>query len=265
MNHGHFPYKDLSAAESLAYRAAEEIAPTLRENFGKTNYQTKSNERDWVTDWDIWAEERIINTLASLSRDIGFLSEEIGHQGNKDAYWTIDAIDGTSGYVRGIDTCTTMISLIDANRPVLALIYDFMRNTSYTAIDGHGAFKDMVVPLRTSSRPMSQAYIETYVRSDTEQGQRVNADIRKLGSYVLQTGAAGHMFASIARGSTEGFVSVDNPYATIWDYAPGALLVREAGGHVNNLGYSEEYTVDSADMVASNPLVYRTLLDIANA
>ncbi len=247
-------------AETIAFNAAEQVAPMLRENFGKTEHTTKSNERDWVTKWDNLAEEEITRLLAGFSEDVGFLAEETGASGSQDVYWTIDAIDGTSGFVRGIDTCTTMISLVDSGRPVVGVINDFMRDIPYTAVAGVGAFQNQVKRLSVSQRPMKTAYVETYVPLDVEEGVEINKRLRTAGAFILQTASSGHLFTSIARGATEGFVSYQNPFATIWDYAPGALLVHEAGGIVQNIG-SDRYSVNNPDLVASNKFCFDALRD----
>ena len=252
--------EQLSMAETMALNAAQEVAPTLKENFGKSQHMTKSNERDWVTKWDGWAEEQIAEKLSKFAGDIGVLGEETGASGGQEIYWTIDAIDGTSGFVRGIDTCTTMISLVDSGRPVVGVIYDFMRDVPYTAIAGGGAFKNIVKPLSVSQRAINTAYVETYISLDTEAGEQVSKRLRTAGAFILQTASAGHMFTSIARGATEGFIGFQNPYATIWDYAPGALLVHEAGGIVVNVG-SDSYNVNNPDLIASNQFSFNALRD----
>lgn len=256
-----FGKKELNDARLMAFNAAIEVAPTLQENFGKTSYKTKSSERDWVTRWDGWAEEKIADLLKKFAADVGIIGEENGRIGCSEVYWTIDAIDGTSGFVRGIDTCTTMIALVDNGVPVASVIYDFMRQVPYTATAGGGAFKNKTERIRVSNRRITQAYIETYLPEDTFMSQQVSIGLHKAGAYILQTGSSGHMFNSIARGATEGFLGVQNPFATVWDYAPGALLVHEAGGRVVNIG-SDTYDVTNPDMIASNRLVFDALTEV---
>ncbi len=252
----YFDAERLNELETVALRAAKEVASTLSDNFGKVQYKTKSDERDWVTEWDSWAEQRIGEQLTNFDSEIGILGEETGISGNQEVYWTIDAIDGTSGFVRGIDTCTTMISLVEDNSPVVAVINDFMRGVSYSATARGGAFMNEVQRLSVSKRPLSTAYIERYVPNDIE--VELDTRLRAAGAFILSTASAGHMFTSIARGATEGFVSFHNPYGTIWDYAPGALLVHEAGGVVLNVD-SDTYKVDNFDLIASNNVAFNAL------
>ena len=48
-----------------------------------------------------------------------------------------------------------------------------------------------------------------------------------------------------------------------WDYAPGALLVKEAGGMVTDLN-GKRFTKHSDDFVASNGKRHQEFLDILN-
>lgn len=254
--------EQLLQAEDFAYRAAEGISGRLKENFGTCDYSTKSDERDWVTEYDLWAEEQIKADLRKFSRDIGFLGEEYGAEGNQDVHWSIDSIDGSSFFVRGIPYCYTMLSLVDHDVPVASVIYDFVHGKSYSAVAELGAHEDLRKPLHVSSRPLSTAYVEVYTDENTLCGEDLAKSIEAEGAYLLRTAAMGHTLVSIAKGGTEGFVSLRNPFATEWDVAPGVLLIHEAGGMVRNIG-SDKFSLKNPDFIASNQEVYSDLRQIA--
>jgi myo-inositol-1(or 4)-monophosphatase len=254
---------EIEEALRVAVDAAEETAGTLKDNHGTAQFDIKhDDEHDWVTYWDQWAEEVIKARLATFSSQVGFCGEETGITGSEDVYWTIDPIDGTSHFVRGSDFCTTMISLVDHGSPVAAVIHDFTRGDTYTAIAGGGAFKNFSQALHVSTRPIETSYPELYTDEEMPEGQRLRTDIEKTGAYLLRTAAAGFTLTSVARGLTEGFVSVDNPYGSEWDIAPGALLIHEAGGIVRNVG-TEGFTSKKFDIVAANPVVFTKLAALA--
>ncbi len=256
-----FSVEELSQAENIAIEAASQVAPILRENFGISEFSTKSNEQDWVTQWDSWAEESIKKELLKFSSSVGFIGEESGIDVTNDVYWTIDPIDGTSHFVRGNDICTTMIALVDNGVPVASVIYDFMRETVYTAIAGQGAFKNLVDKIRVSDRPMQTAYLEIYTDEKTDLGKSFRESIEATGAYLLRNASAGYTMLSVARGSTEGFVSLRSPYATEWDIAPGALLIHEAGGIVRNIG-KESFSLLNFDFIASNYPTFKILEEL---
>ena len=54
-----------------------------------------------------------------------------------------------------------------------------------------------------------------------------------------------------------------NPYGKDWDYAPGALLVTEAGGIATNIGKTT-YDYRNHDYIITNPVIHRELTEGAN-
>jgi myo-inositol-1(or 4)-monophosphatase len=71
-------------------------------------------------------------------------------------------------------------------------------------------------------------------------------------------GATGFDMSSIAAGKSEITV---NYGSKIFDYAPGALLVREAGGIVVN-SKGDPWTIDDNNLVAANKYLMPKVLEI---
>lgn len=260
-----FSKAELDSALLAAIEASDCVAPILQARFGSGEYQTKTSERDWVTQWDTWAEEVIKERLDAFSNgEIAFCAEESGVSGvdlSRDVYWTVDPIDGTSQFVRGNPFCTTMIALVDQGTPVASVIHDFVHGDIYTAVSGGGAQKNLKERLSVSSRPIRRAYVELETNEDTSKAEEIRRAIRHVGGDLVQSNACGFAFLSVARGSNEGVVSINNPYGTEWDMAPGSLLVHEAGGIVRNIG-KESYSVKDFDLVAANPSVFAVLEEL---
>ncbi|MBI3887893.1 hypothetical protein HY310_02390, partial [Candidatus Microgenomates bacterium] len=51
-----------------------------------------------------------------------------------------------------------------------------------------------------------------------------------------------------------------NPYGNDWDYAPGALLVTEAGGIATNIGKTT-YDYRNHDYIITNTVVHKELTE----
>lgn len=253
---------ELSRAESAAYTAVEAIAPTLKAHFGATDFSFKTGERDLVTSWDLWGEEALKTKLSKFNDDIGFLTEEAGAEGSTEVYWSIDAIDGTAFYVRGEPRCMTQIALVDHGVPVVAMIRDFINGVNYSAVAGDLARRSLIKPISVSQRGLSQAYLEVYTDENTPRGKALASNIEAEGAYLLRHAAAAYTLSAVASGVYEGFVSLRNPYGTIWDMAPGALLIHAAGGIVCNVG-EEDYNVNNMDFIASNPTCFTRLHELA--
>ena len=71
----------------------------------------------------------------------------------------------------------------------------------------------------------------------------------------------------------EGRCAVENQYTRVvpwngngkaWDYAPGCLLIQEAGGRVENIG-TPGYDYRNLQIVASNPIIFDELMDFVLA
>lgn len=75
----------------------------------------------------------------------------------------------------------------------------------------------------------------------------------------LKTVSAGFEFALTAAGKIDGRICI-KPFGKVLDYAPGAFLVKEAGGIVKNIG-SPNYDYKNFDLVAVNKFVYRDLVN----
>ena len=75
---------------------------------------------------------------------------------------------------------------------------------------------------------------------------------------TLNTLSAGFEFALVATGKTEGHLVYDG-FGKDYDFAPGSLLVSEAGGVVKNFK-SNSFDYTNLNFIASNQKVYEELV-----
>jgi fructose-1,6-bisphosphatase/inositol monophosphatase family enzyme len=61
----------------------------------------------------------------------------------------------------------------------------------------------------------------------------------------------------VASGKLDGRLALD-PWGQDWDFAPGSLLVTEAGGIATNLG-KNTYDYRNHNYIIANPLVHEEL------
>ncbi|MEK7610427.1 MAG: inositol monophosphatase [Patescibacteria group bacterium] len=211
---------------------------------------------DLVTKFDIDTENELKNALGKAFPDIGFYGEETGGTLNG-TFWLVDPIDGTQHFVRGLPFCSTMLALIKDGEPVFSVINLFATQEVFVAEKGKGAVCNDSA-LKVSSRPL----IESFISFESNPSVVTNAEIRKSlksKTWFLQTLNAGFEFAMVASGKLDGRIQLD-PYGGVHDYAAGALLVREAGGVVANIG-SANYDFKNFNFLATNPVVYRELTE----
>ncbi len=231
----------------------QELRPALLANHG-TIAHVKKADNSSLTELDMQVEKELIATIKSADSTVGFFGEEYGQQGSTDRFWTIDPIDGTEAFIRGLPFCTNMLAYIDHGEVQAAVIYNFVLDEYYQAIKGQGATCNGV-PIHVSKRDISHACIEFEIRHTEQADRDMYFELPKFST--VKFSAAGFGFCQVARGSTEARVSY-NAYGKIWDYAPGSLLVAEAGGIVANVGH-DKYTYENRDLIASNAVVHGKL------
>ena len=210
---------------------------------------------DVVTEIDLAIEEYLATEFARLDPGIGFVGEEHGGDRGKARHWLVDPIDGTAHYVRGIPFCTTMVALIEDGQVTFSAIYDFVNDVMYHALRGGGAFKNGEA-IHVSDRPLASSYM--CYESNLSKGNSLKTYLAfKERAQVVQTLNAGYEFSLIASGKIEGRICLD-PYGKDYDFAPGSLLVAEAGGVVANIG-SEKFYYSNLNFIATNKPVYNAL------
>ena len=147
-----------------------------------------------------------------------------------------DPLDGTVSYLYGYPHWSVSVALEDAGGGVVGVVYDPNRDELFATERGGGAtLGGQAIGVREAP-PLAEALVATgfgYEADWRAQQADVAArvlpavrDIRRAGSAALDLAwlAAGRLDAYYERG------------LNAWDWAAGSLLVREAGGAVEELG-----------------------------
>lgn len=208
-----------------------------------------------VTRFDTELENLMRNALAAFDKSIGFEGEELGKSGNDQTYWLLDPIDGTESFIRGLPFVRNMATLIDNNEPVFTLIYNPVLDELFVATKGGGAFKNGR-QIHVSTRPIEWAWVEF---SGPLQDPEVLRVVQSLRGHINSFSMI-RDFTMIAQGKLDAqliYKSGGGP----WDYAPRALLGREAGAKVANIG-SDDYDFRNNDMLIANPLIFDELMTV---
>ena len=229
---------------------------------------TEKGERDLVTDVDLAVEDAVREFLARETPEIGILGEEHGRSGaGGTVWWALDPVDGTSNFARGIPLCAVSLGLVSGRRSVLAAIDLPFLGTTYTAVEGRGAYAGDE-PIRVSAAgELSEAVIsigDFAVGEGAAAKNRVRlALLDRLGARaqrIRMLGTAAIDLAWVAHGKLEATVILAN---LPWDTMAGTLLVREAGGLVLDRDGSD-HTTDSAATIAVCPGLRETLLRLVS-
>lgn len=219
---------------------------------GNVEIETKPDGTP-VTRFDTELEHLMCNALTAFDSSIGFEGEELGKSGSTDTFWLLDPIDGTENFVRGLPYVRTMATLVSNNEPVFAFVYNPITDALFTASKGGGAFRNGEA-LHVSDRPISTSWIELSAPLHKPEVHEVVKAVRGLvGAFSVIRD-----FPMVAEGRLDGQL-VYGSGGGAWDYAPRALLIREAGGRVANVG-SDSYDFRNNDVLMTNPVIFDDLM-----
>jgi myo-inositol-1(or 4)-monophosphatase len=251
----------LRLALDIAKEVGTELARARRE--GAPSASTKTSTTDMVTSMDLWAERQIVSRLLDARPDDGVLGEEgTALAGTSGVRWCIDPIDGTTNYLYDHPGYSVSIAALADGEPLVGVVADPALDQVFSAVRGHGAWRDNA-PIRVSDCPeLSVALVGTGFSYDslrrgrqaqvlTEVLPRVR-DIRRMGGAALDLCSVGcaRLDAFYERG------------LNLWDVAAGGLVAAEAGALVTDL---EGRATWSGMVVASPPRLHEGLLELLRA
>ncbi|MEJ2425776.1 MAG: inositol monophosphatase family protein [Candidatus Thiodiazotropha sp.] len=247
---------------TIAVRAAREAGRIITRSFERLDRLTIADKgnNDFVTEVDRNAEAAIIDVLRSKYPHHAILAEESGQHQGDEYQWVIDPLDGTTNYLHGFPQFAVSIALKVKGRLEAGVVYDPVHEEMFTASRGDGALlndrKIRVSPrkglngalLGTGIPYRDFRYIDNYLG--------MMRDLLKDSAGVRRPGSAALDFAYLAAGRIDGFWELG---LSEWDFAAGALLVREAGGLVTDIGGGERF-LETGNVLAGNMKVHNAML-----
>jgi len=250
--------KNLEQALDITRNAVVEAGHELKPYYGNVESLSKGDGDSVggvVTELDRKTEQFLAIELGKFSSDIGFRGEEFGVQSEADTTWLVDPIDGTAHFIRGLPFCTTMVALIENGTVVMSVIHDFVHDDTYWAIRGKGAYRNDE-KISVSQRTLGQSLISFETHLEKPENYQKYLEVRKQAG-IIATINCGFEFAMIASGKLDGRIGLE-PYGMDWDFAPGSLLVSEAGGVATNIG-ERTYDYQNHDFIITNAAVHAEL------
>jgi myo-inositol-1(or 4)-monophosphatase len=226
-------------------------------------------DRDMVTDTDVMVEHHVRAVLARRTPSIAFYGEEGGGTLADDRFWVLDPIDGTANFLRGMPLFGISLALVQGRRPVLGVIGLPMRQQTYWAADGLGAWRNGS-PITTGTRGiLAEAMVavgDYGTGADAEPRNRLALTLHQRLAAVAQRvrmlGSAAIDLVSVADGTIDASITLGN---NCWDMAAGAVIAREAGAAVID-GDGSTHNLDSVMTIAtSQPLSPAVLSLLASA
>jgi myo-inositol-1(or 4)-monophosphatase len=247
----------LNAADKAIRKALLTLRPQLLKAYGSIEHELK-DDKTIVTETDVLVEERLRSVITEIDASVGFGGEETGVDYNQKTFWLVDPIDGTESFVRGLPFSTNMMTLVDNGQPIMAIVYNFFLDEYYLAIKGKGATCNGHA-IHVSKRTIDRSYVifGGRVSKGGEAFIGMNDRLRDKVFGMPKMNSSGYEFSAIARGAIDGCV-VWHRNGHPWDFAPGTLLIQEAGGRVENLD-ATSYDYQKTQFVAANPIIFDEL------
>ncbi len=227
----------LAEAQKVAVAAAKEAGKIVL-NYYETNMEVSTkqgNPRNLVTAADTEADALIRRIILKAFPDHSIVSEEDEPQKGSEYTWYVDPLDGTTNYTRHISYFCVSIALAKGKELLVGVIYNPVTSEFYTAKAGEGAFLNGRALRTSNTSDLAQSFVCMDFAYDNAERQRAAAALKRLVMSVKSIrvkGSGALASCEVASGKAEGYVRMGS---TPWDYAAGALIIREAGGAVTDL------------------------------
>tara|TARA_Y100001936_G_C15967093_1_gene608975 strand:+ start:343 stop:1077 length:735 start_codon:yes stop_codon:yes gene_type:complete len=236
--------KSISPNLNIMIKACEKASKVLIRDFGEVeNLQvSRKGPKDFVTNADKKVEKILINELAK--RKFSIISEEIGSKIKQDKknFWIIDPIDGTTNFLHGIPHFCISIAIISNNEIITGLVYDPIKNEIFYAEKNCGAFFN-----NQRIRVSKKNKIDDCLFGSNLYGvKKVDLNLRVSGSAALD-------LAYVAAGRLDGFFQKN---LNIWDLAAGIILIKEAGGIINDFDVTK---IKNHTIIAGSETIYKEI------
>ena len=241
----------ISANLNIMIKAAEKASKVLIRDFGEVEKLQVSvkGPSDFVTNADKKAEKIIIEELSKSRKKFSILSEETGEIKNSDInnVWIIDPIDGTTNFLHGVPHFAISIALKSNNEIISGLIFDPIKNEMFYAEKNNGAY------FNNKRMKVSRKKILEECLFATGGKKEIKSDLntRKSGSAALD-------MAYVAAGRYDGYFQ---NHLNLWDIAAGIIMVKEAGGKINEIDCS---IIKDVSVRTSSNSIYEKMLEKLN-
>ncbi|KAL7421886.1 3'(2'),5'-bisphosphate nucleotidase [Cryptotrichosporon argae] len=211
-------------------------------------------EDGWGRD-KTFSEDQILNAIDAGSAP----------GGPKGRYWTIDPVDGTSGFIRHQQFAVCLALVVDGQvelgvigcpnlGPEPAKIGEEImpngKGVLMVAVKGEGSWSrplDSATYTRLALPPAPPPSNPLTFLESVEKGHSSHSIQRRIGEVLGVQRASLRMdsqakYACLARGEGGLYLRIPTKYSggkdyteKIWDHAPGALLIAESGGIVSDM------------------------------
>lgn len=249
---------------SQAIQWVNEAGESIRKSFNQhLSIQTKSNANDLVTNIDKETEQFFIKKIKEAYPHHKIMGEE-GFGDKLDSLegivWMIDPIDGTMNFIHQQRNFAISIGVYEDGVGKIGLVYDVVHDELYHAFSGKGAYLNETPIANLSETSVKKSIIAlnaTWVMKNHRIDHNLLIPLVRDARGTRSYGSAALEMVFVATGRVDAYISMR---LSPWDYAAGAVIIKELGGVVTNLrGEKLDYLTQDSLFVAK-PGLHQTIL-----
>lgn len=245
---------DLDARYTLAREIAQQAGERALQMFRNRAALEVEHKglQDFVSIADREVEGIVRTAVSEAFPDDAFLGEESAADASatlssERVVWVVDPIDGTSCFLNGLYAWCVSIGILVDGEPLIGVVFDPNSGELFHAARGRGAFVGET-PLNASpARNVREGLLGVGFshRLKPEAFMPFLGRLLGDGGMFIRNGSGALMLAYVAAGRLIGYYE---PHINSWDCLAGIVLVREAGGTVNDF-------LANGGLLRGNPII----------
>lgn len=233
-----------------------------RKTFNRDKVEQK-RAHDYVSYVDKEAEKLLVRKLSSLFPEAGFITEENTVQfEEKDYYWIIDPLDGTTNYIHDYAPYCVSIALSYKSELLIGVVYEVCRDECFYAWKGGKAFMNGERIHISDIDIIDNAFIGLDLPYNDKEFKPVVGylfdNLYGRAASIRICGSAAMAMCYVAIGRYDVWAEA---FLKLWDIAAAALIVREAGGNVTDFMNNADIW-NKHHVVVSNNSLHNDMLEL---
>ncbi len=219
--------------------------------------------QDFVSQADRNLEQFVRQELQKAFPEDSIVGEEYPpYMGTSGFVWVIDPIDGTTNFVNGIPAWTVLLAGVANKKTEIGVVHDPCGDETWCALRGKGAWLNgqLMKPLAHSEFTAGTISVGYSNRVGVEGIKGLVDGIIEEGGLFSRNAAAALSIAYVASGRLLGYAE---EHMNSWDCLAAQLIVKEAGGRIEDQDADEMIAVGGRVVVAA-PGVFEKLVEIAD-
>lgn len=235
----------------------------IAENFYNVGVCETKSYANYVTDLDKRVEEFVISSIQQIQPNAHFIAEESITNAEKDDFWILDPIDGTTNLIHGYTSVCVSLACVIKSEIVFGVVYCPITKELFYAEKDNGSYLEsngITKKLRVDSCERLQGSLIgfgcPYNKNKIDQLFRLLKSVLLICDDLKRQGPASLDLCYVACGRLSGYLELD---LELWDYAAGALILQEAGGIVSN--FENKTPVGKSSILATNGKIHKEILE----